>query len=481
MKRIFWCIIVSFLFLNINTGIVYGVDLDSEEDIKELRKKIFGGFDISLSGIARIEATLENRFGQLTGIGGRATSAATDETFYDFRSYLTAKIKKERVSLVISADIAGDDFSDPAGGIFGNALDDDSSAGGPAVTRDSNWDLRIRHLFLNYNGFVNFTVGRQHAKVAHGIMVNTIRDSAKVVKSFGNIALAGVVVKGGETFPNAVSSDSLGENDNDLDAYLAFGKYKYNNGSATLGFAIQDDTRKDKGFPEKQYLLLIADGSIGNLYYQLDGIYYGGETPFNSSKGKRLRNRAWLGYGKLQYKLPDHHSLVGIAIGYGSGDNNSGDNKQSDFQSLFMNNNGFQIANIYGNDIHGYDSYRAGTTGSDGNNAGSGFANTTFFQISVENQPVSNLNIEGVFTYFKASKSQLVGEGVLLHANDGTASTGETERSNNIGWEADLNLNYQIQDGFSFYTRLGYFSSGKIWGNSTPSVKKAQGGLMFNF
>lgn len=293
--------------------------------------------------------------------------------------------------------------------------------------------------------------------------------------------VGGVLVKGGESFSNAVSPDPLAENDNDLDAYLVFGKYKQENFVATLSYVIQDDTRKDRSFPEKQYVNLAADGSFGNFAYQVEGIYYGGKTSFNTTKDRRLNNNGWLGYGKLQYKLPAYHSRVGVAAGYGSGDNDSTDNTQSDFQSLFMDNIGFQIANIYGNDIHGYDSYRAGTTGSDGNNSGAGFANTTFFQLTAFNQPTDRLDVEGVFTYFRASKSQLVGEGVLLHINDGTAAAGETERSSDIGWEADLNLHYKITDWFSFYTRFGYFSSGKIWGRSIPDAKKAQGGFLFNF
>ncbi len=481
MKKIFLYLIASVLFLNINSALVYGFNLESEEDINELRKKIFGGLDVSLSGIGRIESTLESKFGELTNIGGRSTSAATDETFYDFRSYLTAKIKKEQVSLVISVDLAGDDFSDPEGAILGNSIDVTSAPGGPAVERDSNWDLRIRHLYLNYNGFVNFSAGRLPAKVGHGIMVNTIRDSAKLIKSFNPITIGGVLVKGGETFPNAVSSDPLAENDNDLDAYLVFGKYKQENFAVTLSYVIQDDSRMDSGFPEKQYVNLAADGSSGNFYYQLEGIYYGGKSSFNATKGTRLNNNGWLGYGNLQYALPSYHSRVGVAIGYGSGDNNSTDNTQSDFQSLFMNNNGFNIANIYGNDIHGYDSYLPGTAGSDGNNAGAGFANTTFFQVSAMKQVTDSFDIDGNFTYFVASEKRVIGEGVLFHDNDGDAAAGETEKSNDIGWEADLNLQYKITDWFSFHTRFGYFSPGKIWGRSVPDAKKVQGGFLFKF
>lgn len=313
MKKIILCLFATALFFNTDIHTVSGFNLDSGQDIEELRKKIFWGLDISFSGMAGIEATLENKFGELTNIGGRSTSAAADETFYDFRSYLTTKIEKKEVSLVMSFDLAGDDFSDPEGAILGNSIDADSTAGGPAVTRDTNWDLRVRRLYLSYNGPVKFAAGRLPAKVGHGIMVNTIRDSAKLIIPLKPFVIGGVLVKGGETFPNAVSSDLSGENDNDLDAYLLFGKYKRDNFTATLSYVIQDDSRKDRGFPEKQFTNLSADGSVGNLSYQLEGIYYGGKTPFNSTKGQRLDNEAWMGYGKVTYNLLDYHSNVGAS------------------------------------------------------------------------------------------------------------------------------------------------------------------------
>ncbi len=482
MKRLLACLFASWLLLGMGISVAEDLDLSSDQGIKELRKKIFGGVDVSVSGIGRIEGTLEHRFRELTDIGGPASSNAADESFYDFRSYLTTKIKKDQFSMVLSVDIAGDDFTDPEGAVFGNGLDSRSSPGGPAVVRDSGWDLRTRHLYLNYDGFVKASAGRLPLKLAHGIVVSTIRDSAKVVKPFKAFAVGGVVVKGGETIPNAnLKIDPEGINDNDLEAFVLFGKYKQKFLATQLTYAFQKDSRLDKGFPQKKYIDLSVDGVAGRLTYQLEGAWFGGKTPFNAAKGQRLKNDAWMGYAKVKYSFSDMHSGIGVAAGYGSGDNDPGDTDQSDFQSLFMNAIGFHIANIYGNDIHSYDAYIPGTPGSDGNNSGSGFANTTFFQLTAFHQPVEKLTFKGIFSYFVATESQFVGEGVLLHPNDGTAAPGETKRSNDIGWEADLDFDYQISDSFSFYTHLGYFSAGDIWGRSAPNATKLQGGLLFKF
>ncbi len=481
MKKLAMWLFVGFMLLGAGVCSATEIDLDSDEGVRELRKKIFGGLDVSFSGIGRIEATLENRFRELTDIGGPASSKVADDSFYDFRSYISSEIRKDKVSIVIAVDIAGDDFSDPEGAVFGNGMDSNSAPGGPAVTRDSLWDLRTRYLYLNYNGFVKASAGRLPLKLGNGIVVSTIRDSAKVVKPLKPYAFGGVIVKGGETIPNTVPPDPEGSKDNDLEAFVIFGKYKQKNLALQLTYAFQKDSRRDQGFPEKQYVDLTADGSSGRLSYQLEAAWFGGETPYKAAKGERLNNDAWMGYARFQYALPDIRSGVGFAVGYGGGDNDPTDNDQSDFQSLFMNAIGFHIANIYGNDIHGYDSYIPGTAGADGNNAGAGFANTTFLQLSAFHQPTDRLKIEGILSYFVASEDQLIGEGVLLHPNDGTAAPGETERSDDIGWEADLNFNYTITDSFSFYTRLGYFSAGDIWGRSAPSAKKIQGGLLFTF
>jgi len=481
MKRLLTCFFASWLLLGMGVSVAEDLDLNSDQGISELRKRIFGGLDISFSGIGRIEATLEHNFRELTDIGGPSDKSVADNSFYDFRSYVKTEIRKEKFSIVIDVDIAGDDFSDPEGAVFGNGIDANSAPGGPAVTRDTLWDLRTRHLYLKYDGFVKASAGRLPTKLAEGILVSTIRDSAKVVKPWKRYAIGGVVVKGGETIPNEVGSDPEGDRDNDLEAYVLFGKYKVKDLAVQLSYAFQIDSRKDQGFPEKKYVNLTADGSTGRLSYQLIGTWFGGQTPFNAAKGQRLDNDAWQGYAKLQYALPDSRSGIGAAVGYGGGDNNPDDNKQSNFQSLFMNAIGFKIANIYGNDIHSYDAYIPGTAGSDGNNAGGGFANTTFFQLSAFHQFNDKLKIDGVFSYFIATEDQLVGEGVLLHANDGTAAPGETERTNDIGWEADLNFDYTITDSFSFYTRLGYFSSGDIWGRSAPNATKVQGGFLFTF
>jgi len=457
------------------------LDLNTEEGIKELRTKLFGGLDVTFDGIARVEGTYEGDLAELTDIGGPRPPGSAPETFYDFRSWVTTKIRKGKVSLVFSLDIAGDDFSDPEGAILGNGGDSNATPGGPAVVRESGWDLRTRHLYLNYNGWANFSIGRLPLKLGNGIAVSTIRDAAKIVKPIKPFALGLVIVKGGETMPNTIPPDPDGTHDNDLDAYVVFAKYKHPNFVAQLGYGVQDSTIINEKFPEKQILNFNLDGAAGNLSYAFEGTYLGGESSFNPTFGDRLDNKAFQAYGRLQYNLADIRSKFGIAVGYGTGDNDPTDGDQEDFQSFFMNSIGFHIAEIYGNDIHSYDAYIPGTPGADGTNAGAGFANTTFVQVSAAHDLTSKISLNAVASYFVATEDQLVGEGVLLHPNDGTAAPGETEMTDDIGWEIDVNGTYKVTDYWSFYARFGFFSAGDIWGRSAPDGKKAQAGLLFRF
>ena len=162
-----------------------------------------------------------------------------------------------------------------------------------------------------------------------------------------------------------------------------------------------------------------------------------------------------------QYQFDSPHDYLALALGAGSGENQKS-TKQHDFQSFFMNSIGFHIASIYGNDIHSYDAFLPGSgPGKDGNNAGAGFANTGFVQLSGRIAPFSfvpDSTIEGIFTYLRATRSQLMGEGVLFGNLDGfTAATGVTETSHDIGWEADINVVHPLTDSMQTYLRTGWF------------------------
>lgn len=448
-------------------------------ELQTLRHQLFGGLDISFSGFVRIEGTTEKHFdlGSNPGAG---------DSFYDLRGYVGSKIAKGPAAAHIDVNFAGNDFSDPEGGILGNGIDfppvGTSTPGGPSVVRQRGFDLRIRHLYLTYDGFVHAAAGRMPAKIGHGISIQTIRDSAKLGKSFGPLKVVAILVKGGETQPN---NNVNAATDNDLDAYGGVAIYHFDPKNH-VQFAVmkQVDTTFNDSLPEKLLFNLNGDFQSGPWSWAFETAYLGGHTPRSASLGRR-KNRAWMGYVRGQYQFDAPHDYLALALGVGSGENQKS-TKQHDFQSFFMNAIGFHIANIYGNDIHSYDAFLPGSgPGRDGNNAGAGFANTGFVQVSGQIAPFSFIpdsTIEGVFTYLRATRSQLVGEGVLFGNLDGfTAATGVTETSHDIGWEADINVNHPLTGSMNTYLRTGWFVPGSIFGPARRTAFKLQGGVSYAF
>jgi len=373
------------------------------------------------------------------------------------------------------------------------------------VVRKKGFDLRIRHLYLTYDGIVHAAAGRLPARIGHGISINTIRDSAKLAKTFGPWKLVAILVKGGETQPN---NDLNAATDNDLDAYGGVINYSFGGDAFAVspgmllgagaqlprgdGFHLhnhvmlavmkQVDTTFDDRLPEKLLFDLNGDLRFGAWTYAFEGAYLGGHTPRDKVFSRR-KNRAWMGYVRGQYQFDDPHDYLALALGLGSGENRKSE-KQHDFQSFFMNAIGFHLANIYGDDIHSYDAFLPGVNG-DGNNAGAGFANTGFIQVSGKIAPFSFIpdsTVEGVFTYLRATRRQLVGEGVLFGGLDGfTAAAGTTETSHDIGWEADVNVNHPLTKSMLSYLRTGWFVPGSIFGPARRTAFKLQGGVSYAF
>ncbi len=473
----------------------------SDEEINDLRRQIFWGLDVTVSGFARIEGTTEHHF-DLGSNPGAANS------FYDMRGWLTSRIARGSAALHLDVNYAGNDFSDPEGGIFGNAFDATSTPGGPAVVRTRGFDLSIRHLYLSYDGFVEASAGRMPSRIGHGITIQTIRDSAKISKRFGPVSMTGVLVKGGETQPNSTTPGVLADtSDNDLDAFGLVVNYHLPStrrmvvkqldsasgliveGRQQLQFAVmkQVDSTFDERFPEKLLFDFNGDFSLGPWSYAFEVAYLGGRTPRATSLGLgRRKNRAWMGYVKGRYRFDSPHTFLSLALGSGSGDN-QGSDRQRDFQSFFMNAIGFHLANIYGNDIHGFDTFQPGSRkGADGNNAGAGFANTSFVQAAAGIAPFGDfypgLSLQGVFTYLRATRKQLVGEGVLMGGIDGfSAVAGTAATSNDIGWELDINARDQFIKPMAAYFRFGWFRPGLIFGNSRRDAIKFQGGIDYGF
>lgn len=221
-------------------------------------------------------------------------------------------------------------------------------------------------------------------------------------------------------------------NANDIDAYAALATYKLdkdntiginytliNNGSANLG-----DKRR------LHNIGIHANGKVSGLSYAAE---------FDTQSGNQSNTVKYKGYGiflNLGYKVDPVNIRVGYA--YGSGDNDTTDNKHKEFQVTS------------GNDVHYTFIYEYTTRGAARNqdfaNTGgrsSGIANTTYYRLGLDANLMKDLTAS--VDYF------------ILRANKVTTG------SKKIGSEIDLRLAYKIDRNLTYSITAGYLDTGKWW------------------
>lgn len=413
--------------------------------------------ELAVSGYLRMRGTGEFNF-DLTG----STRADRAVTFYDVRSYVTLEIRRRPIGALFSLDLAGDEFND--GAVLGNE--------NPSLLRD--FDAKVRHLWIQYDGIFHARLGRQPAQAGQGIVTHIIRDAFRVWKEVGPATFSFNLIKGGESMEAAPGSarpravNPPGGEDDDLDAFHFFTNLETGHGSSVRFEVLgQSESSANDRFPEKLYFDLNASGKLGShLSYAAEFAYMGGRTP-DFGQG-RLDNRAYLVYLDAAYEWET--ISPGFRFGLGSGDDDRTDRRQENFQNLFMDETGFLYTNIFADDIHGFD----GTAASLAN--GSGFANVTFFQPRLAVRPLPSLTATGLLTILRATKDRVEGTGPLGNRPaTGTRITGD------VGTEVDLNVVYNVDRQVTVFGFLGWFRPGLVYGSAADDALKAEVGIAFRF
>lgn len=450
---------LAMLGLFAQQGMAEENQLSMEERVSRLEKK---WADVDLNGYLRVRGFASSNLDL-----DKNVKTDNEQDYFDIRSYITLKVKRDAFTGVITLDIAGDEFND--GSIFGN-----SDPG-----RVSIMDVTTQQAYLQYNGPFFLSVGRQHAQLGHGIIASINRDSARIGKRFDDTIVTAVYVKGSEVEDAAKPTsqralNATGGDDNDLDAYGIVAKKKIGNLEGQLYYIQVADSTDDKKFHEKRYLGLTLDGKVfDRVAIKFEAEYLGGETPGKGTvqgtvDGERADYEAHMVYLDATYESGP--ASFGASFGRGSGDNDSTDRKLKNFESLYYNENGYTYNYIYSDDIHGYD----GQTSTLGR--GAGFANTTFVQLHGTYKPIEKFVVGGSYTYLLATEEQKEGAGVL-----GTTSTASTSKTNNIGQEIDLSASYDLTKEARVYALGGVFMPGDIFGSNADNAQKGEIGIEFRF
>ncbi len=369
--------------------------------------------------------------------------------FVDLRSYIILRAGRDNWSGVAGLDLAGDDFND--GVVLGN---DD-----PGKNRQI--DVGVRYLYLDYRNHFILRIGRQPARVGHGIASNIIRDMFKVGWDFGRFDIVLVWVKGAEGDSQAgdvpttrrILGGGTGD-DQDLDAFGVVMNTSLSEGGNLQFYLIRKfDTTEEKKHTEHMLAGLSGSGVVlRNLLLKFEFNYLGGRTPKGmegSPPDRRADIEALMLYLDGTYSY--NHLSGGIAFGYGSGDNNPSDGVLRNFQNFFIDETGFHYTYLFSDDIHGYDG-RSADTG-----RGSGFANITWLGFRL-GYSIRGLKIGGSYTYLMATRCQKEGSGPL-----GDGSPLSSSMTRDVGYEMDGDIYYTVNDTVNIGLRGGVFFPGRIY------------------
>jgi hypothetical protein len=271
-----------------------------------------------------------------------------------------------------------------------------------------------------------------------------------------------------------------GENNlnyDDIDAYVLLGTYKidkdntvglnytlvHSDGNVpTLGAAPNVDTLN------LQNLGLHANGKV-------TGLSYAAEVDFQFGKAKDVlgsgEDAKFSGYGilaKLGYKVDPVNLRASFAMG--SGDSDLDDNKIKEFQTLVGTDYGAtarfpHYTQLYERAIK----TAAIEQGLTGNERTTGIANTTYYNLGLDVDPVKDLSLSLDGYIIRATKAWY------------------DDQSKSVGTEVDLTASYKIAKNLSYFVQAGVFTPGQFYnfvefaGKDKKTATMAVHGLSLTF
>ncbi|MCL4492960.1 MAG: alginate export family protein [Nitrospirae bacterium] len=345
----------------------------------------------------------------------------------------------------------------------------------------------LRELYVQYTGNFVVKAGRQNMMLGNGgIVLEGPVDSLKITYPFGKtnigvvsgslayIANAGGFANyNGITYPPGVGnrSSSLLGAANKLDAFLlsfdirpgrdlvispyifkVVDRGRFGNPDLNLDKDYNPNTTPRDGGFEPLWIGTALSGKSGRLSYTGDFVYLTGSyTKERDYKAYALMLR---GDYSLQKLVPLRNPSVGLELGRGSGNTAeekiSGTGDAKDFTGLFLCKDRRKFGNIFSQDL------RAGYFLADSN-----LANVTFIRAITSFEPVRMLKTTAALAKLWTTESVYKGRGPVRDWSVGASTT--TEKTRDIGWELDLNLDFPIYKRLRGFTEMGYFIPGDVY------------------
>jgi hypothetical protein len=198
----------------------------------------------------------------------------------------------------------------------------------------------------------------------------------------------------------------------------------------------------------------------------VSGLSYAAEADFQFGKARpgddtllteEIKFSGWAVFAKLGYMLDPVNIRAAFAMG--SGDNGDDPGKVKEFQTLQGTDATGAIARlphytlIYERLVRTAATESLLTTYDGGNTRTTGIANTTYYNLGFDVNPMKELGITLDGYYIRATKT-----GAFENVANPDASV-----SKNVGFEVDGKINYKIAKNLSYFVEAGMFFPGKFY------------------
>jgi hypothetical protein len=266
------------------------------------------------------------------------------------------------------------------------------------------------------------------------------------------------------------------DNSNDLDGYVALVTHKLNdnvNLGANWTYLRGGDTDPNAVAPATAELMqglsmsnigLTADGKFGAISYMADAEFQFGDLFDNGTT--TIDASGWA--AKIGADYDFGAGKVGLVVGYGSGDDNGGDNDADQFIN-FLTDTTYDVI------IPGYLSAVPGAQWTNAAGKNSGLSNLTLIQLKGSTKTVcpltgKDLSLLATLSHMKLSEdTNTYAGGVVARAN------GE----DSVGNEIDLIATWSLTPGLNYKVEAAYLFVGDVYQTAAAGTGADPDDLMF--
>ncbi|MBI1811132.1 MAG: alginate export family protein [Nitrospirae bacterium] len=262
----------------------------------------------------------------------------------------------------------------------------------------------------------------------------------------------------------------------DADAYMALATYTSGKTSVGADFTYLDDSRNyissagaltaqgpNNGGLHLYNLGLRAATEVVGFGIKGDVEFNGGrsrsEANFTGLSDKEIKNRGYAYLVGVSYKL--NPVKLSLDYAFGSGDNNSADNKNNGFANALSNVQKYTYV---------YD-YRVKTAQGSTN---TGLTNTRYIKLGATGDLTKELNIDANFYLLSAAKKKSITVGTTTSTTTDLGSTASTVGdSKKIGRELDAKITYKLDKNLVYFVEGGYLWTGAFYDTASQSADDA--------